>query len=363
MGKLNYEDVKSYIEYSKTGRAVGYNFPLAPHYNKIVGNIEPAQVTILTGLPAAGTSSFLDQNYVMSVLLQWYNLPVEDRNPLRIFYYSMGNSELKKLQGFLCNYIKLVNNRHVDIPTLNNQAGKLYELSADADLLEAVEDATDFFTEILDNGVLQIQDKAVTPTEIYNDVYDYVEQLGTKTSDGFTYNDEYEHALTLVVVDGTDKLATDVDGYGSIYGDALDTKLRKFVQELKTEYSVSFAISVPSKIGYIRSVKDTEPHIRHIGEYASIADKAVSIYNPVLEKNAKYYSADETLYVTAKGNTLLRTWHVIRNVDGIDSVYNRLFFLPGTSYMIEYDKFEPITDLEDVLEAIAEPSEFHKDDN
>jgi len=359
MGKLTFEDVKSHIDYKISNKIDGFTFPLLPHYNKIVGNIEAGQVTVVTGLPSSGTTSFIDQNYIMSVLLQWYNTPVDDRIPLKIFYYSIGTFELKKLQGLLCNYIKLVNGLHVDIPTLNSQAGSLYQLGTDKKLLLAIDEASHFFNEVIDEGVLVLQEARVNPTDIYNEVSDYVNTLGNKTSDGFTYDDEYEHALTLVVVDDTDKLALDMDGYGVVRGEALHEKFRSFIRELHATYAVSFVLSVPSKVGYVRSMKDTEPHIKHIGNYASIADKAVSIYNPILEKNAKFYNADESLYVTAKGNTLLRTWHVIRNSDGIESIYNRMFFLPGTSFMVEYDKFELITDIDEVLEALSEKTVFY----
>jgi len=359
MGKLNFEDVKSFIEYNKNARVEGFSFPLLPRLNSVIGNIQQGQTHIITGLPSSGISSFIDQNYVMSVLLQWYNTPADERVPLKIFYYTMATPELKKIQLLLCNYLKLVNNLHVDVPTLNNQAGRLYDISQDKILMKAIDDATDFFDEVIDDGVLLLQDKLVTPTEIYNDVMDYIHTIGIASSDGFEFNDGFEHAITLVIVDSTEQFLPDTEGYGTVYGDALDEKFKSIITEMKSVYNVTFAVAVPSKIGYVRSVKDTEPHLKHLGAYSRVADKGISIYNPIAEKNAKYYNADESIYVTAKGNTLLRTWHVIRNVDGIDATWDRMFFLPGTSYLLEYDKNETITDLTEVLDAISEESDFY----
>ena len=360
MGKLNYEDVKSFIEYNKNLKVEGFSFPMLPRLNSVIGNIEQGQTHVITGMPSTGVSSFIDQNYVMSVLLQWYNTPTDERIPLKILYYTMSTPELKKLQLLLCSYLKLVKNLHVDVPTLNNQAGRLYDISKDKILLDAIDDASLFFNEIIDEGILVIQDKLVTPTEIYNDVVDYSDVLGAVDSTGsFVFNDGYEHAITLVIVDSVEQLLPDMEGYGTVYGDALDEKFKKIITEMKAMFNTTAVIAVPSKIGYVRSVKDTEPHLKHLGIYSKVADKGISIYNPIAEKNAKYYNADDSIYVTAKGNTLLRTWHVIRNVDGIDATWDRMFFLPGTSFLVEYDKNETITDINEVLDALSEESDFY----
>ena len=110
MGKYTFTDIKSYIEYSKTGNKSGYSFPLLPRFNSVIGNIQQKQTHVISGMASSGVSSFIDQNYVMGVLLQWYAVIPEERPPLKIFYYSMGTSELKKLQLLLCNYLKLVHN-------------------------------------------------------------------------------------------------------------------------------------------------------------------------------------------------------------------------------------------------------------
>ena len=359
MGKLSFEDVKSFIEYNSKTSIEGFSFPILPRLNTIIGNIQQNQVHAITGMPSSGISSFIDQNYIISVLLQWYNNPVNERIPLKIFYYTMATPELKKIQLLLCNYLKLVNNLHVDVPTLNNQAGRLYDISKDKVLQDAIDDASHFFNEIIDDNVLVIQDKVVTPTEIYNDVLSYMNEIGARdATNEFVFNDGFEHAITMVIVDSVDQLAPDIEGYGTVYGDALDEKFKKIINELKSLYNITAVLAVPSKIGYVRSVKDTEPHLKHLGAYSKV-DKGISIYNPIAEKNAKYYNADESMYVTAKGNTLLRTWHVIRNVDGVDATYDRMFFLPGTSYLMEYDKTETITGIEEVLDALSEESVFY----
>lgn len=359
MGNFTFSDVKSYIEFNKTTAQGGYSFPMLPRYNKLVGNIKQSQVHIIAGMPASGVSSFIDQNYIVSVLLQWYNITPDERPPLKIFYYSMGASELKKLQLLLCNYLKLVNNIFVDVPTLNSQIGKLYDIDSDPNLPDAIEEASQFFDEVLNEGVLELKDGQKNPTDIYNDITEFVEDKGTITSTKqFEFDQDYENLTTMVVVDDTGYFSPDTDGFGTITGEAVDEKFKRYISELKTKYKITAIIAVPAKLGYVRSVKDTEPHYKHLGVYAKLADKGVCLYNPINEKNIKLYDADESKYVTDKGNNLLRTWHIIRNVDGIDSAYDRLLFLPGASFMVEYSTKNSIDDITEVLDVIEQETSF-----
>lgn len=362
MGKFNFSDLKSYIEYGKTASSAGFKFPLLPKYNKTIGNLQRGQTHVISGMASAGVTSFIDQNYVISVLLQWYNTPEDERIPLKIFYYSMATSELKKLQLLLCNYLKLVYDLHIDIPTLNSQIGRLYDLNEDTEVSEAIENATAFFNEVLDNEVLVIKDRLRPPTDIYNDLIGFLDTKGSKTSKTeFEYDADNTDLFTMLIVDTVEDFSADADGFGIISGDAVDEKFKKQLYELKSLYNVASVLSVPSKVGYVRTAKDTEPHRRHLGSYIRIADKAVCIYNPIAEKNVKFYGADEDIYTTQKGNVLLRTWHIVRNNDGIDATYERMLFLPGTSFMVEHDKNEPVEDVSEIINLLDTKTLFFEE--
>lgn len=345
MGRLNFKDLKGVIEYAMTSRQAGYEFPLLPRFNKIVGNIVPGQVSVIAGLSSAGVTSFIDQNYVMSVLLQWYNAEEQFKRPLKVFYYTMKDLEIKKLQLLLCNYLKLVDNLRTDVPTLNNQVGRLYDLSKDQPLLTAIDNSKYFFDEVLDNEILDIKSGRVKPTDIYNDILNYIQ------------NDKDPNELVLVIVDSVSYFMSDTDGFTVINGAALDSKFQKIVQELKMDHNISFVLAKEIPYSQFRNVKDSEPHFKQLGTYGYIADKGVILYNSISENNIKYYE-DRDLYVTEKGNVLMRTWHVVKNVDGIESVYDRMVFLPGTSYMLEYPYSESITSIGDILTMLEKDSVF-----
>lgn len=358
---LSFSDVKNIIDYNNSITTnKGYGFPLLPKFNSIVGNIEQSQTHIISGLPSAGTSSFIDQNYVMSVLLQWYNTVPDERQKLKIFYYSMKDSELKKIQLLLCNYIKLVHNLKTDIATLNNKAGKLYDLNSDKDLKKAINESSKFFDEIINDGVLIIKDGQYRPTDISNDVEDYINTIGSKASkDKFVYNDGFEDQITLVIVDAVDHLLPDNEGYGLLTGASLDEKFQRQVKNLKQMYKTTFVIAVPSAVGYIKSPKDTEPHYRHLGSYGALADKGICLYNPLSEKNIKFYDGEENTYMSPRGSALMRTWHIVRNTDGIGSGHDRMFFLPGTSYLVEHLYKEQVSSLDDVLDVLMKETCFY----
>ncbi len=359
MGKLSYTDVKNVIEYNSESNDKGYKFPLFPRLNNVIGNIQQGQTHVISGLPSAGTTSFVDQNYIMSVLLQWYNTDPDERSPLKIFYYSMKDTELKKIQLLLCNYIKLIDNLKTDIATLNSQAGQLYELKGDSALQKSIEDASVFFNEIIDDEVLVIKAGQFKPTDIYNDVINFVNTVGSKNSQKeFEYDEDNDKLLTLVVVDSVEHLLPDDNGFGIISGSELAEKFQRQIRELKTLYGISTVLVVPSNPGYIRSPKDTEPHYKHLGTYGSIADKGICIYNSIAEKHTKFYNGDADLYTSPRGSVLMRTWHVVRNSDGIESVFDRMLFLPGTSYMVEHEYKNKVDDFDDVLQVLIEETSF-----
>jgi len=358
MSSLSFTDIKGVIKYNSISNDKGYTFPMLPRYNSTIGNLQQNQVHIISGLPSAGVTSFIDQNYVLSILLQWYNIDPSERNPLKIFYYSLKDSELKKIQSLLCNYLKLVDNLKTDIPTLNSQAGKLYDITKDSDLNDAIERSSDFFDEIIDDEILVIKAGQVKPTDIYNDIHDYMNTISDSSASSIHRKAGHEKELVLIIVDSVDYLLADEDGYGRVTGEALHEKFQSYIKGLKFTYGISAVLAVPSNPGYIRTPKDTEPHYRHLGSYGALADKGVCIYNPIAEKNMKFYNGDADLYTSPRGSVLMRTWHIVRNTDGIESINDRLFFLPGTSYMIEHSYKNQINDLDDVLDILIEKSSF-----
>jgi hypothetical protein len=311
--------------------------------------------TVVSGLPSSGTTSFVDQNYVMNVLIQWYFST--DRKPLKIFYFSMVDSEMKKMQSLLCNYLRVMYNIYVDIPTLNSQPGRLFDIEKEDRVLNALDDAQVFFDNLINDEVLEIIDEPQSPSYVYNTVVDYMNGVGTdKQGKPYELNSDNEELTVLAIVDKTDHLAPEIDQYSSSYGNDLNVKFDHNMKKLVTRYGISPVVIVPAQVGLVRSPKDTEPHYRQLGVYGKNCDRGIILYNPIAENNINRYftDADEIEYYMSNGKNTLRFWSVVRNTEGIDSMKERLLFLPGTSFMVEHPLDEKVNSFDDVYDVIVD---------
>jgi hypothetical protein len=353
--KHSFSDVIGKIQYHLQNKEQGYGFPLAPNLNKKIGNILPGTYTVVSGLPSSGTTSFVDQNYVMNVLLQWYFS--HDRKPLKIFYFSMVDNELKKLQSLLCNYMRVMHNINIDIPTLNSQPGRLFDIEKEDRVLHALDDAQTFFDEVINEGILEIIDEPQSPSVIYNTVTDFMSGIGIdKPGKAYELNDDNTNITVLVIVDKTEHLAPEVDEYSTSYGNDLNVKFDHNMKRLVTRYGVSPVLIVPANVGLVRSPKDTEPHYKQLGIYGKNCDRGIMLYNPIAENNINRYfsAADEVENYVSNGKNTLRFWSLVRNTIGIDSTRERLLFLPGTGFMVEHPMIERINSFDDVYDVIVD---------
>lgn len=363
----SFDDIVSKMKYHLQHKEEGYNMPMVPKYNGVVGNILPGVYTAIAGLPSAGTTSFVDENYVMNVLLQWYLTDEEDRKPLKVFYFALKDNELKKMQSLLCHYLKVVHNIRVDIQTLNSQPGRIYDLEDETEALDAIDEAQQFFQTIYDNEVLEIVSGTKPPSAIFNAVTEHMHSIGSLRKDGsYEIEEEYEEGLVMAVIDSTAHLEPESDGYSTLTGTDLDAKMDNYILRLIKKYSVNCTIIVPAAVGYVRTPKDTEPHYRHLGYYGKNCEKGIELYNPIAEGNKKFLKdADEASFVSEKtGMNILRCWEVVRNTDGPDSVKGQLLFLPGTSYMVEIDETIDTSDFDNASGALFDTTlcPFYKGD-
>ena len=220
-----------------------------------------------------------------------------------------------------------MHNIRVDIPTLNSQPGRIYDIDQQPALLAAIDDAEIFFNELLADDIITVITGISRPSAIGATVMEYLASV-----------DEDPHALTLVVVDSTDHLSPESDGYHTIQGGELDHKFNNVVYQLVKEQHVHAVVIAPAYGAVSRFAKENEPSFRQLGIYGKHCDKGVVLYNPIAENNINYLRGsitDYDCYISEKGLNTLRFWHVVKNTDGIESVSERLLFLPGTSYMIE----------------------------
>ena len=340
----SFSDIVSKMKYHLVHKNEGYAFPMMPKYNKVVGNILPGQYTVISGMQSSGKTSFVDENYVLGVLLQWKKLEVQP--PLKIFYFSLKDTSLKKFQSLLCAYIKLVHNKRIDIPTLNSQPGRLFNIENEPEILKAIDDAQIFFDEMIESETLQVVTNVSQPSAMHSLVKEYLLTQEEYEGDGLP--------LTMVVVDSTDHLASESNGYRIVSGAELDYSFDSYMGLLVKELNVHAVIVTPADKANSKFPKENEPNYRQLGIYGKNADKGVVLYNPIAENNGNYLRCieDPAYYVSPSGLNLLRFWHVVKNVDGVDSENERILFVPGTGYMIEATMMEKIDSFNQVYDRI-----------
>jgi hypothetical protein len=340
----SFSDIVSKMKYHLVHKNEGYAFPMMPKYNKVVGNILPGQYTVISGMQSSGKTSFVDENYVLGVLLQWKQLQVQP--PLKIFYFSLKDTSLKKFQSLLCAYIKLVHNKRIDIPTLNSQPGRLFNIENEPIILKTIDDAQVFFDEVIEDGILQVVTNVSQPSAMHALVNEYLLTQPEYEGEGLP--------LTLVVVDSTDHLASESNGYRIVSGAELDYSFDSYMSLLVKERNVHAVIVTPADKANSKFPKENEPNYRQLGIYGKNADKGIVLYNPIAENNGNYLRGieDPAYYLSPSGLNLLRFWHIVKNVDGVDSESERLLFVPGTGYMIEASMMEKIDSFNQVYDRI-----------
>lgn len=341
MMKYTFQDVIAKIEHNLETIDEGFTLPLMPQLNKIIGNISSGLYTAIGGLPGSGLTSFVDQNYVMGPLLQWYTDTNPDKKDLKILYFSTNQGEIKKIQQLICLFSRLLHGIHVDIPTLNSKPGRLYDLRNEEVVIDSLKIAQGFFDDVLEQQLMIIPGE-FSPTIIHNKVLELIDTV------------DIDHTNIMVVLDSTTYLKDDVEKFGTITGKELDKKMDSLIKDLTYRNDITFTVTVPIKPSIVRHVKETEPHYSQLSHYVTNCHRGIVLYNPLVEKHPNYLQ-DQKKFINHNGINTLRTWTVVRNTEGKEAVEKPLLLLPGTGFMLEIDSTSDVSDFEDVKELLQTP--------
>ena len=300
--------------------------------SKITNYIEKGQNIIIAGKSTSGKASFMDYIYFINVFKWWHDLPSEVRPQIKMFYFSMKLSTRMKLQKWLCLYLKLEYNMVIDIPTLNNGVGKLYEL--DAEDKEKISSAYTFFTD-LENGPLTLVSGKQTPTNIFNRVSDYMKTIGRLDEHGsFSLDQKHEDQHTFVYVDNVDYSQTETDNFSMLPPDMLKRKFGEYIEAFRDVYKITSVIIAPSRPSFTRIARETEPTYKELGLLNDVANIGIVLYNPFNENNTKYggYPIND---MVIRGKNRFRGVSVVRNIQGLENVSVGSFFIGECGFFAE----------------------------
>lgn len=340
--------------------------------SKYTNYITRGQSYAIGGKPNSGKSSFMDHIYMINVYKWWRDLPYEKhteniydeitredgsiskviinkegsrkldekgnpieiggikRPPLKMFYFSMKTRPQIKFQKWLCLYLKLYYDITIDVPTLTNGIGRLYEL--DDDILEKISEAQDFF-EDFEKDVLTFINGRHTSTYINERVDNYMETVGRMTEHGYEYDDKHSGQITFVYIDNVDKLRAEIDGFQKGDPQTAKRNLMEYVDQWKSKYDITSFMVVPSKVTNSRMVKDSEPSYKELGLFAESVDIGLVMYNAYNENNNGYLNYPIKDLVI-KGKNRFRTITIIRN-NGLENICVGLIFLGECGYFRE----------------------------
>lgn len=324
------EHIKNPVRISQEKDNSGIPMPLK-RFSKVTNYAEKGQNIIIGGRRNSGKTSFMDYTYFISVFKWWVGLDEEERPKIHFFYFSMKRSTRIKLQKWLCLYLKLEYGTIIDIPTLKNSVGKLYDL--DDEVKGEIMSAYEFFGMLEDN--MTILEKKQTPSSIFNTVENYMKTIGSLDShDNFSLDRKHAGQYTFVLIDNIDYLETETDGFSMMTPDMLKRTMSDYLTILAGKYKTTNVVCVPSTINFSRSAKDTEPTYKDIGLFHDMADLAIVVYNPFSENNMKYGGYPiESLMINGKNR--FRTATVVTNKEGVENQTIGLFFIGECGYYAE----------------------------
>lgn len=292
--------------------------------------IERGQNIVIGGKPTSGKTSLMDYLYFINVFKWWRDLdiPEDQKPPLKFYYFNLKEKERIKVQKWFCLMLKLEFDTVMDIPTLNSDIGRLYDLSnTDKEYIQA----GDEFMDDLEEHLVFVN-KPQTPSDIYNYVKNELDQIGDFDENGtFHYDDDHKGQLTFVLTNTIDHLSSESDGYQMMNQDALKKKFGTYMCELRDVYKTTNVWVAPSKVTNSRMVRDSEPSYKELGYSANVCDLGLITYNPFNENNNSYlnYPINDMII---RGKNRLRTVTIVRNSRGLENITVGLIFLGECGY-------------------------------
>tara|TARA_R110000796_G_scaffold38210_7_gene96316 strand:- start:3893 stop:4945 length:1053 start_codon:yes stop_codon:yes gene_type:complete len=320
-----------------------------PKLSKYTNYIEKAQNVFIGGKQTSGKTSYMDYMYFINLFMWWEKLDINERPPLKLIYFSMKSNTRIKLQKWACTYLKLKYDIVIDIPTLNNGIGKLYEV--DGDRKKAVEAATSFFALLEDH--LELVTGEQTASAIYNTVKREMLKSGTIDESGnYHLNKDKSNQITMVYIDNTDKVIPESDGNQSATSEGTKRRMAGYINKFKNHFGVTTVAVVPSVLTSPRTFKDSEPSYKELGYYSEISDLGLITYNPFNENNLKYLGYDIAEF-SFNNKVRIRTVSIVRNIKGVENVTVACAFLGECGYFRELPSANQTGDLERFMELLS----------
>jgi len=303
--------------------------------NRSFDGINRGDYVAVTGVSSSGKRSFVDHFYVISLLKQWYDMDEEARamKPIKILYLSTKYPKEQKIMKWVANRYTTSQNRIMDIPTMTKSSGKLFKI--DSSRVDRLKKESKIFEEAISEGVLEIEDEHISVHSIEKRIASLLRKYGSFNFEGesmeFTFNEEYENMLFLIVVDDVNHVAGGASTYGAgkMEKDEINFTLDKLFVDY-TALGLSVVVvkktSYPSYGKYMPSVKETN---------GLSVNKSIVMFNPAQEHLSSWGTFEVLDYTDDYDVQRLRFAFISYNSNGISNVYLPLLFMPENGIFAE----------------------------
>lgn len=315
---------------------IGIPFQFDHRLNKYLTGIKPNKYYAITGRSSTGKRSFVDFHFVLNTFIWWANMPEEQRPKVKILYFNMDKSQNTKLQKWLTTFMFIYHQKVVDIPTLMNWPGKLYDL--DTETLGQIQQAQGFFDMMLETGFLSMYNGRTNPTGIKANMISYFTEVGDLYHENyntwFEYHEECKNQITLIIIDNIRKLKVESQK-GKYYNEReLNQKLSSYLLEMKEIYGATPVVIIPAEDAGGHDSK--APSIKEFGNYFNDVDVALHLNNPSRYHNTSGYYGNYPItdFQDTTGLHRLRICSILKNAEGRDSTWVPISFLPENGYLI-----------------------------
>jgi hypothetical protein len=276
----------------------------------------------------------------------------KNRPKLKIIYYNMRKSATVKAQKLICTYLWYHKGIFMDLPTLNGETGKMYDLDEETE--EAIEEGVEYFDYFTNTGILDIRTGPTNPTGIKNDMHEYMKTIGGIQRDDFgretfIYDEGFENQITMVIVDDVKGLKNETreDIYfneAQLYG-----KLDEYLEHAVDLYRITAIVIVPSfdVPGIFKSSQMT-PDFRELKYFYDHAHMSFIMFNPHRYNIQEYYGYNPEHFVN-EGIQRFRSCTLIRNTDGLDNVVIPMGFIPENGILFDLATPDETKELNDQI--------------
>lgn len=330
-----FHEVLNRVLTTRTTGNYGIPFQFDDRLNKYLTGIKQAKYYAVSGRSSTGKRSFVDLHFVMNTFIWWANIPEGQRPKVKILYFNMDKTQDIKIQKWLTTFMYIYYEKIIDIPTLMNWPGKLYDLNAET--LQQIQQAQGFFDLMFETGFVTMYNGRTNPIGIKANIATYFSGIGGLYHENhetrFEYEETYEKQITLIIIDNVKKLKTE-SKQGQYYNEReLNQKLSGYLSDVKEIYQATPIVIVPAED--IGGHDSRAPSIKEFGNYYNDVDVALHLNNPSRYHNQSGYYGNYVIsdFRDTTGIHRLRICSILKNAEGRDSTWIPLSFFPENGYI------------------------------